>query len=459
VSSPTIPRYDEIEAWLGGFTNYERQSDYRHSPDALGTERVAELLARLGEPHLRAPVLHIAGTKGKGSVACLTARLLQEKGCRVGLFTSPHVLHLRERIRIGGRPVTPERFAEVFARVRPVAEAMREHPVFRPPTYFEILTAAAFVAFAEAECDVVVLEVGLGGRLDATNLPDLPAVATAITPVSRDHMKQLGGELHQIAGEKAGILRPEVPLVLAPQERTVRALLLRRAEAIGVPVLQVGRDIRVRHHRPPPADDPQAPQRLSFETWRGTEHRDVPLPLAGAHQLPNAAVALGLAELFLEEDARPPLGTSALRRAWRHAELPGRIELVSRAPWVVLDGAHNAASAWALAEVIHSRFPPGRRALVFGAQGDKEIEVMLRILAPLFDLLILTSTGSPRSMDARAVQAHIRESHLRPARVIPDPAEALEEAVVRIGPEGMACVAGSLYLAGLLRGHYRDGPA
>ncbi len=457
MSTHTIQHCEEVEAWLAGFTNYERQSDYRHTPDALGTERIAELLRRLGDPHLHAPVLHIAGTKGKGSVARLSERLLTEKGYRVGLYTSPHVMHLRERIQVGGRAVSPERFAETFARVRPVVEGMREHPVFRPPTYFEILTAAAFVTFAEAGCDGIVLEVGLGGRLDATNLPDLPTLATAITPISRDHMKQLGDDLEQIAGEKAGILRPDVPLVLAPQPTAVRERILREAADIGAPVIRVGRDLRYRYHRSPAQDDPQAPQRLVFETWRGVEYRDVPLPLLGAHQLTNAAVALGLAELYLEEDARPPLATSALRRAWRSVELPGRIEVVSRAPWVVLDGAHNAASAWSLAETLRERFPPGRRALVFGAQGDKEIEVMLRVLAPLFDLLILTSTGSERSMDADAVRTHIREAHLRPARVLPDPAEALAEAEARIGPEGLVCVAGSLYLAGLLRGRYRGG--
>ncbi len=446
----TLPAFDEVMAYLDAFTNYERVTDYQAGPATLGTERIEEALKRLGDPQTACPAVHIAGSKGKGSTAYLSASLLQALGHKVGLFTSPHVNHIRERIQINGEPIREAFFCECFAEVQPVVEAMRQHPVLKPPTYFEILTAMGFVAFARAGVERMVVEVGLGGRLDATNVRNLPARASAITTISRDHVKQLGHDLVSIAGEKAGILRPGTPVVLSPQEAGVDASLRERARALDCPVRSVGEDVRVTLREPPPVDAPEAPQRVDIETWRAC-HRDVPLPLLGTHQRDNAAAAMGLVESLLEAEGAGPVDTAAIRRAWREAHLPGRIEVVARRPWILLDGAHNPASAWALAETIESRFAATDRALVFSAARHKEIPTMLRVLAPLAKCIVLTTIPSPRSLDLEETGDHIADNYDAELLVEPTPLTAVDKARSRVGSDGLVCVTGSLYLVGAVR--------
>jgi len=445
----TLLSFPQVMDALDAFVNYERVTDYKAGPLALGTERMELLLERLGHPEAAAPALHIAGTKGKGSIAYLCARLLHALGYRVGLYLSPHVSHICERIQVDTQPVREAFFCECFAQVQPAVDAMREHPALKPPTYFEILTALAFVAFQRAKVQVSVVEVGLGGRLDATNVSRLPVCASAISTISRDHMKQLGDDLVTIAGEKAGILRPGVPLIMAPQEPAVARHLRQRCAALSCPLHVVGEDLTAALRETPPTNAPEAPQRLDLTTWRAV-HRDVPLPLLGDHQQPNAAVALALAETFLQQRELGPVDTASLRRAWREAAIPGRIEVVARRPWVVLDGAHNTASAWGLAETLRQRFSTTKRVLVFAAARDKEIMPMLKILAPLAQAIVLTSIPSPRSMDPDAVADHVRATYPARLHLSPDPGTALARARQLAGPDGLVCATGSLYLVGAL---------
>ena len=450
MKSKALVAFDEVLKILDGFTNYERVSDYKTLPGVLGTERMEDLLDRLGSPHATIPALHIAGTKGKGSTAHLTARLLLARGFRVGLYTSPHLQTIRERIMVQGKCISKEAFCEAFARVQPAVDAMQDHPERKPPTYFEILTAMAFVAFSQARVDVVVIEVGLGGRLDATNVRDLPVVASAITPISKDHTAQLGEDLTRIAGEKAGIIRQDSVLILAPQEASVDVLLKQRAEEQKTRVQIVGQDIKVREAGPIVDLAPEAPQRLDFATWRAVHH-DIPLPLLGFHQQANACTALGLVEAFLEQDGSGPLDTATIRRAWRDANVPGRLEIVQRTPWVLLDGAHNSASAWALTETLTDRFQEGRRVLVFAVNQDKEFATMLRILAPVMQKVILTTNTSPRCVDPEDLLPHIASPE---AQVERDPIKAVARAVESAGPRGLVVVTGSLYLVGAVRGAF-----
>jgi dihydrofolate synthase / folylpolyglutamate synthase len=444
-----LPRFAEVLDYLSRFTNYERASDYQADPATLGTERMSEFLLRLGSPQTRFPAFHIAGTKGKGSTSYLAAALLKSCGCRVGLYVSPHVDHLRERIQIGLEPVSEERFCEAFARVRPAVEAMRQSPEGKPPTYFEILTALAFLIFAEAKVGIAVVEVGLGGRLDATNIPDLPVVASAITTVSRDHLQQLGSDRLSIAGEKAGILKAGVPLVMGPQAADVEKFLRERAARGGSRVVAVGAEATAAYREPPPLDAPEAPQRLDLVTWRA-RHHDVPLPLLGEHQLANAATALALAEIYLETQDSGPLDTASIRRAWRDLVIPGRTEVVARDPWVILDGAHNAASAWVLGETLRKRFSTTQRTLVLSIARDKEVAAILRILLPLAERAILTTNGSPRCLDPEEMRK-LAGGQGPELLVQPDPLEAVAQAVKATGPDGLVCITGSLYLVGAVR--------
>lgn len=297
----------------------------------------------------------------------------------------------------------------------------------------------------------MVLETGLGGRLDATNIPDLRAVATAISTISRDHEKILGSRLEEIAGEKAGIIRPHVPVVVAQQEAGAMRVIGERADALGAPLFRVGEDVSATLRKAAIADRPELGQRLDMETWRSL-YPDIVLSLLGEHQAANAALALGLAELFLEGVNSGPIDSLALKRAWRGLVLPARLEVASRRPWLVVDGAHNPASAWAAAETVANSFTTGERALVFGVADDKDAATMLRIFAPLFATVVLTPFASPRSADVRKLAEFMaKEFPAIKAVVAEGPADALNLAREAVTVDGLILVAGSLYLAGEIR--------
>ncbi len=441
-----LPSYPEALEYLGGFQNYERTADYPAGTGALGTARMERLLDLLDNPQQNYPVLHISGTKGKGSTAYLTAGALAGLGLRCGLYTSPHITDLLERIQIGGRNLNRAIFCKAFAAVRSAAEQMEDRP-----TYFEMLTAIGYQAFADQAVDIAVIEVGLGGRLDATNVSALPVVASAITPVSYDHTKVLGSELTDIALEKAGILRQGSTLILGRQEASARKVIERKAERLNIRVWQVGRELVLTDYRDlDPAENGGVMQVISARSTKG-EYTDVPLALAGAHQRENALAAIGLVEAFLEA----PVDNLALSRAWRNVCPPGRFELVRRNPELILDGAHNPASAWALSETVNARYPARlNRVLVFSACADKDVRGILRILLPLVRSVIFTANNSPRHMlpedmarIAMELYPHVRHD------VKDDPCAAVDMALRLAGEEGMVLVTGSLYLIGDVRNH------
>lgn len=444
----TLPSYNEAVNCLDSFINYERVAPAAGA-DGYGTERMANLLRRLDSPHLTAPAVHIAGTKGKGSTASLTAAALAGSGLKTGLYMSPHVDSLRERITINGRPVSERQFVESCQVVVKAAEDMRADG--HEPTYFEVLTATAFHIFNAAGVEAMVLETGLGGRLDATNIPDLRAAATGIATISLDHEKILGETLTEIAAEKAGIIRRGVPLVVAKQSPEALRVILERAEEVGAPVFRTGEDIIASVRKAVIPDRPELGQRIDMETWRSL-YPDIVLTLLGDHQVANAAMALGLAELFLEGTGVGPLDSLALKRSWRGLSLPARMEVFSTRPWLVVDGAHNPASAWAAAETMAEAFTTGERALIFGAADDKDIETMLRVLAPLFRTVVLTPFDSPRSANVKRLEDFMsREFPEIKTVVAANPTEALDLARDAVSVDGLILVAGSLYLAGEVR--------
>lgn len=433
---------------LDTFINLEKLPP-RPGFDGLGTENMAELLRRLGQPQAGIPAVHIAGTKGKGSTASMAAALLAAAGLKVGLYTSPHVNHLRERIMLNGRPVSEEAFAAALEEALAPAEAMRSEG--RAPSYFEVLTAAAFLAFHTAGVEAMVLETGLGGRLDATNISDLDVAAAGLTPISMDHEDILGHTLKEIAAEKAGILRRGVPILSAEQEAGVAKLIADRAERLSSRLLLVGRDVSARRGPPPPPDHPELPQTIDLAAWRAN-YKEVPLPYLGGHQADNAAMALGLAELLLERMGRQPLARQAIETAWRGLNLPGRMEVLASHPWRIVDGAHNPASAWAAAEVLEERFSRGDRTMVFGVAGDKDWRTMLKILAPLVDRVVFTSFASPRAENPAALRDWMRERFPeKPCSTAADVTDALKQARKAAQSTGLILVTGSMWLAGEAR--------
>lgn len=402
-----IRRYDDALRFLNSFTDYERMAS-TYTAGEYNLERMRRLLAALGNPERAFLSLHIAGTKGKGSTAHLTEAVLREAGYKTGLYTSPHLVDMRERIRLDGKMIREEEFTRLMAVMEPQLRRLR-------PTYFETMTAAAFLCFADRGVDYAVVEVGLGGRLDATNV--ITPCACAITTIDYDHMEKLGKTLTLIAGEKAGILKPGVPAVSSPQPPEARRVLEQRTRIISPRIL------------------PSRGNVLKFMV----EGRRYELPVLGEHQAANATTALALVGLSGAQ-ASP----EAVQRAFRKIRLPGRVEVVGRRPLLIVDAAHNPVSARALSAAL-KKVRRRRLILVFGASADKDYGAMLRTLLPAADLAILTKAANPR---AAAPSDLMKLAKGRPAVTAGSVARALALARKTAGPEDAVVVTGSFYVAG-----------
>ncbi len=396
-----------------------------------GLEHTQALCRRLGHPERSFPSVLVGGTNGKGSTSAFLEAILRASGRRTGLYTSPHLVDVRERIRVDGTVIPPEGFAQALSQVRAAAEgALEDGEVDTQPTYFEALTLAAFLHFGAQGVDAAVLEVGLGGRLDCTNVA--PAILSAVTNVGMDHEEHLGPGLLSIAREKAGICRPGVPALTGARGtwalRVLRQEARRRGTRLGLP------DWRVERHR---------------DGWRlsaGARSMDLPYPaMAGEHQLENAAFAVRCAWELDEGGFRIP--ERAIREGISRARWPGRLELVGREPDVYLDGAHNLDGCDVLARFV-AGLPHAKKALVFAVMRDKPVAEMARRLFPLFGKVWATSVPMQRCLAPGGVRA----AWFGEVEEMPDPAAALRAAAEWSGREGVVVAAGSLYLVGYLLG-------
>jgi dihydrofolate synthase/folylpolyglutamate synthase len=454
---PCVRDYASALEFLLGSINYERTSNIPYRSAEFKLDRMRRLLALVGDPHLAVKAVHIAGTKGKGSTAAMLAAVLQAAGYRTGLYTSPHLSRIEERIAVDGVPCGPEEFAGLAAELE-AALARLGGPTESGATFFEITTAMAFLHFARRPVEIAVLEVGLGGRLDSTNVCR-PEVAI-ITSISFDHMRQLGNTLAAIAGEKAGIIKPQVPVVsgvLADEPRTVIAA---RAAEVGAPLLQRGVDYGF---APAPAARGGAqPAEEVFDYFEpGREPRvrleGVRLGMLGQHQAANAAAAIAACGVLRGRGWQ--ISEAALRAGLAAARCPGRIEQVGSRPTLLLDVAHNPASIAALVEVLKQRFAGRRRIVVLASSRDKDYTAMLRVLLPACDVLILTRyVNNPRAMEPEgllSVALALRESlagRAAPAlHAAAQPVQALALARRLSGPEDLVCITGSFFLAAELR--------
>lgn len=440
VPDPPAAAYQEALAWWYGVVNWEVRTP---QPDDLKLHQMRTLLHRLGDPHRRLRLVHVAGSKGKGSTSALLAAVLRRAGHRTGLFTSPHLTRVEERIQVDGQPITA---AELTALLGEVRAAVGAAPPLEP-TFFEIATAVGFLHFVRRRTDAAVIEVGLGGRFDSTNVCR-PAVAL-ITSISFDHTQQLGNRLARIAREKAGIVKPGVPTVsgvTAAEARPVIELACRERRA---PLRQLGVDFRYRYEPGRVTADGLHLARVQVvtreRTWPVLE-----LGLLGEHQAANAAVALACVEELRSAGWHVPGETVAAGLAG--VDWPARLEVVGRRPLVVLDCAHNVASAHALVETLRESFPPARRLLVFAASADKDVAGILRVLAPHFRHAFLTRyAGSARGVPPEALAALLPADADLAVTCCPTAAEAWHAARAAAGPDDLVCVTGSVFLAGELR--------
>jgi len=403
----------------------------------LGLHRMQAVMHVLGDPHRKFPVLHIAGTNGKGSVAAFSESILRHGGRRTGLYTSPHLVRIEERIQVAGRLISPPRFASLIERIREAeAELLEKDSIDRPLTFFEFITACAFLHFCDRRVDIAVIEVGLGGLLDATNV--VVPRACVITGISWDHQNLLGHTLGAIAGEKAGIIKPGVPVVSGCRAGEARRVIRGKAREMGAPLLELGRDFTmrvtaVRNGRP--VIDLQTP---------GRTYRRLQVALAGEHQARNAALAVAATEQL----EMLPANASAVRSGLVAARWPGRLDQYDAQRRTLMEGAHNPEGILLLRQFLRER-KEKEVHLVFGAVRDKDIRRMTAALFPLAQSIHLTPLRNSRSAAAEDIAAINSRFHKR-IELHPDSRSALEAAWDRCSRKGLVVVTGSLYLVGEL---------
>lgn len=435
-------KYREAIDYILSFTDFEKLPGSAYAAANFDLRRMEQLLDLMGDPHLNPLSVHIAGTKGKGSTAAMIASALSIAGYRTGLYTSPHLHTFRERIAVDGDMISEEEFAEIIQRLQPaVGEINRRHE-YGELTTFEILTTLTFVYFAERGADYQVLETGLGGRLDATNVVR-PEVCV-ITSISMDHAEVLGDTLAQIAGEKAGIIKPGVIVVSAPQAVEVEEVIRQVCSDRGARLIQVGREVVWRKGREDLSGQ-------SFEVSTGSGAYRLTIPLLGAHQLENAANAVAALEA---------LGVAAehIVEGFKQVNWPGRLEILQWEPLVLIDGAHNAESAEKLREAIAEYFHYSRLILVLGSSSDKDVAGMISRLAPLADTVIATRSRHPRAMATGSLLEALSKHGVRGIET-GSVSEAINRALDMAGPDDLICAAGSLFVAAEVREHISGIPA
>ena len=395
-----------------------------------GLTRIRELLERLGDPQKKLRFIHIAGTNGKGSCAAMTASILKAAGYKTGLYTSPYLYRFNERMQINGRQIEDDALAEIVSRVRPAAEAMADHP-----TEFELMTAAALLWYAQETCDVVVLEVGLGGRFDATNIIGAPEAAV-IMNIGLDHTAVLGDTLEQIAFEKAGILKPGTDAVLFEQGEEATGVVRRRCEELGVP-LHI-------------ADFSQLVSEFDSLYGQSFTYRGQPyaLPLLGAHQLKNAAVVLELVEVLRKKGWKLEQGD--VEHGLYAVSWPGRFELVSDEPYFVVDGGHNPQCAETVRDNLLHYFPDKRRILLLGVLRDKDYPGLTAILDAAADEYVCITPASARALPAEELAEHLKR-YGKPVTVCGSIRDGVTEALERSDEDSVVCAVGSLYSVGEIR--------
>ncbi len=405
-------------------------------------ENITLLLERLGRPDRAYPCVHIAGTNGKGSTAAFLEKILREAGFRTGLNTSPHLERINERIRISGKEIADERFAEIFTRIHAVIEELLAEGNLRAhPTYFECVTALAFEAFARERVDFAVIEVGLGGRLDATNV--VTPLVSIITRIDFDHENYLGHSLREIAGEKAGILKPLVPAVFAGQLPEAREVLLEKAKELRCLVVETSEAYRVEDE----TVENGLAREVAVEIASGKSFLLEPR-LAGRFQLRNALNAVAAARIL--QDRKYRVTDENIVTGIATTEWPGRLERLQTRPDVYLDGAHNPGAARELARFLEENFAGRKVYLIFGAMRDKAVDEVTGMLFPHAQEVIFTQPGTPRAVSARQL-AEMAGDHAKKFAVIEGAEQALESALAKAGPEDAIFITGSLYLVGELR--------
>ncbi|HMK52779.1 MAG TPA: folylpolyglutamate synthase/dihydrofolate synthase family protein [Thermodesulfobacteriota bacterium] len=416
---------------------YQQALDYLYGLEKFGMifglTQEERILKAIGNPHKEIQAIHIGGTNGKGSTAAMMSSILQREGYRVGLYTSPHLVRFTERIKVNGKEIEGEEVAALTGWMRNVVEAAGITPPF---TFFDFTTAMAFHYFKEKLVDLAILEVGLGGRLDSTNVVD--PLISIITNIAKDHEEYLGKSILKIAQEKAGIIKKGKPLITAATQPSVLGLFSKACREMGSPYSRVGKQFRYLRAEDGSFDY----EGLNRKLW------GIHLNLKGFHQIINATTALGAMEVLEESGYR--VSTEAMIDGLREVDWPGRLEVVSSSPKVILDGAHNPAGAFVLKEFLEKEFQYERLILLIGIMKDKDIRSMLHLLAPLADHIILTRPHTDRATPPSLLKRALGQNGKK-AEIAEDLKEAIERGLSLTRKEDLLCITGSLYTVGEAR--------
>lgn len=430
MSEHRVETYQAALNYLYSRTDYEKKSGYPYDPERFDLERVRQVLALLGNPHQTFQSIHVAGTKGKGSTAAMADSILRQAGYRTGLYTSPHLHSFRERIQLDGDLISED---DVIAGVNQLEPIARQMPRL---TTFELITALAFDYFARRQVEWAVLEVGMGGRLDATNVV-VPAVSV-ITSISYDHMMVLGNTLAEIAAEKAGIIKHGIPVVSSPQETQAYATIEHVAAAKGAPLILVGRD----WHWKSLVSSTSGQSFAAWPTDDPSQTQVYKLPLLGQHQQVNATAVLAAMSQLQTRSVR--ISGAAIQAGLGNVHWPGRLEILGRHPWVVIDGAHNGDSVLKLLEAIEQLFAYHRMVLILGTSVDKDIDRMLDAIPSTTYRVLVTQSTHPRSARPGPLVERAKKRGLRAQSMPLD--QVLDGALNLVGEDDLVLITGSLFL-------------
>ena len=434
-------QYNQALDYLYSFVDYSLKHISELAKAEFNLDRMFALMEELGSPQEKYPIIHVAGTKGKGSVAALCASALKAGGYKTGLYTSPHLWDYVERIQINGDPISREQLIELVEEVKPVVAKIPKL------TTFEITTAIGLLAFAKNDVNAAVVEVGLGGRLDATNI--VTPKVSVITSLSYDHMAVLGNTLAEIAGEKAGIIKEGAPVVSAPQNQEALEVLKRVAKERNCPFILVGKDVKFERLTSSLDGQSLRVSTLHFPPSTQPHTLDLTIPLLGVHQIENAAIAYTALKT-----SGITISDEAIQRGFAQAKWPARFEVLRREPPVVIDSAHNRDSARRLRETLDEYFPEIPVILIFCALEDKDITGMLEELKPRLECVVATRADHPRAPAAEWIAEQVTKVGI-PVEAVAPVANALERALALAGNQKVVLAAGSVAFAGEVSAAWR----
>ena len=438
-SKKAFRSYQQAIDYLFKRTDYEREEALRYNVTTFNLARMKKLLSLLGDPHRKIPTVHIAGTKGKGSTATMLGKMLEANDYKVGLYTSPHVLHLHERISVNSEMVSESEMRGLLNRIYAPVEKMSKADT---PTFFEIMTALAFMHFTDMQVDIAIIETGLGGRLDSTNVIK-PAVI-GITSLSIDHQQQLGETIDSIAMEKAGVLKRGVPVVTVQQEPAAMTVLRSTAVALKAPLSVTGSDIDFSHRFETSRE--HGPHTRVCLTTPTSKFEHLRVPLHGKHQAINCGLALAMLDKLKSVGFKIDIEKAS--EGLQKVSLPGRMEMISNDPRIMIDAAHNAASIRALIHAIGQNIPYDSMVVIFGCNNDKDIMGMLHELQYGADKVIFTRSNSAKAVSPDDLAEMYTELCGKMCQSAPSLGPALQLAKSAISKEDLICITGSFYLIG-----------